>query len=212
MNIKMNEKNEAFYMCPKCTAVYKLTGIDKEIPNFEIENYDGYFISEFVLRCAHCGESMLVDIDPNIFRDIVIMNRKGYKTYFCCESHHNDFDIPDFYVAFSVHKTQTNDIDHLIKTLPSDWVLEKGSLPLVNKRVERGYVLRVNMSNWFEKFEYTNEDKSEFLWENPISSKEYEKKKKRYLKEFTKIVKSLPELNGKINNRVVPVEIKVKSI
>ena len=91
-------------------------------------------------------------------------------------------------------------------------MLEKESLPLINKRVERGYVLRVNMSNWFEKFEYTNEDKSEFLWENPISSKEYEKKKKRYLKEFTKIVKSLPELNSKINNRVVPVEIKVKSI
>lgn len=222
--IRTNGKGEAYYMCPRCNKLYKITGIDKPIPNYFFEERDGegypvgYYDVNFDVRCFcdSTHKTQLVNIDPNIAREIVIMNRKGYKTYFCCEGHDDKFDVcsRDFYVAFSIHKNQLEKVLDFGKEIPKDWVLKREYLSgFANKRGDRGLVLCVFMGNWFKEFSYSDKDENEFIYGEPISSKEYEKKKKRYLKEFKEIVKSLPNLSlNDFNNRVPVIEFKVKSI
>jgi hypothetical protein len=42
-----------------------------------------------VKLCPHCGAKgyLLAPIDENIFDDIQMLNRKGYRTVMCCEGH-----------------------------------------------------------------------------------------------------------------------------
>lgn len=110
--MRTNDKGEAYYLCPKCNKLYKITGITKPIPIYDFISVDqngetpGYYDADFVMKCA-CDpswETDLVNIDPNIAREIVILNRKGYKTYFCCEGH--GMKDPDFYVVFVIPKKQ----------------------------------------------------------------------------------------------------------
>ena len=202
--IRTNGKGEAYYMCPRCTSVYKISGITERIPYyvFEDDKVEGVHLFDFVFPCKTCGNLSNENIDPNIIREIAIMNRKGFVTHSCCEGH-DDNTGPDFYIAFSVDRKYVGKMNDIIKQIPEEWEL--------SKRGFRSYVLRVKLTNWYIGLEF--EKDGTFKFDSMISEDEYTKKKKRYLKQFKEIIKSLPTLHGeKINNRVVPIEYKVRSI
>lgn len=217
--MRTNKKGEAYYLCPKCNKLYKVVGITKTIPNYVFVSVDengnppGYFDADFNIKCL-CNNDFrcrLVDIDPNIAREIVILNRKGYKTHFCCEGHGMK-DNPDFYVAFTIPKVRFEEIINTI-TFPKDWEMKYGKFSCSIKKGFCKAILRVSMKTYFEKFEYDDEEENSFSYDNPISDEEYIKIHRRHLREFKEIVKSLPNLTGeKLNNRVSIIQYDVKLI
>lgn len=59
-----------------------------------------------MLLCCNCYEKdckcekpRLENIDDNIIDDIIILNKKGYKTVACCEGH-KESPVFDFYIMF----------------------------------------------------------------------------------------------------------------
>lgn len=54
-----------------------------------------------------CGKEYLVDIDNEIFDEIVMLNKKCYKTVFCCAGHKTS-TLFDMYIMFSEDMTKYN--------------------------------------------------------------------------------------------------------
>lgn len=219
--IRINTKGEAFYLCPKCNQLYKVTGI-KTVPIYQFVYTDeankqiGYYDADFHIwcRCGSPWKNELVSIDPDIAREIVLLNRKGYKTHFCCEGHFSDDDCPDFYIVFSVDRILCKQtIENIRNILSDDWVIRREIIHAIDTRKTCRLVLRVDMKNWFKGFRYTNEVKTEFEYDELISESEFTKKHKRYLKEFKQMVNSLPNIsNEPLNNRVHIIEYPVKEV
>lgn len=117
-------------MCPHC---YDFT-IRKTKLNLlsEVESFDDadiisdvveypelvvYPKVDYILnQCEVCGERdvHLIEIDPNIVEAISILNKKGYKTRFCCEGHGDENTLG--YILFD-----NFDILDYIHTLPLTW-------------------------------------------------------------------------------------------
>ena len=67
--------------------------------------------------CSFCENRVNgIELDPNIADDISILNKKGYKTKYCCEGHISDHQyISAPYIYFN------NTHDDIAKNLPKTW-------------------------------------------------------------------------------------------
>lgn len=66
---------------------------------------------EVCMKCwdipCSCGKGYLVEIDDNIFDDIIMLNKKGYKTIYCCEGHREN-TLFDMYIMFGEDMSKYN--------------------------------------------------------------------------------------------------------
>jgi len=75
-NIDNNTDSCKFYMwCPNCGYHY-LNPYEKSLD-------DGCYEE----KCPACDDGIMYDIDYNIFDIIINLNKKGYRTFACCEGH-----------------------------------------------------------------------------------------------------------------------------
>lgn len=63
------------------------------------------------MSCWHmpctCTRHYIVDIDDEIFDEIITLNTKGYKTVFCCAGHKTN-KLFDMYIMFGEDMTKYN--------------------------------------------------------------------------------------------------------
>jgi hypothetical protein len=88
------------------------------------------------LFCKKCG-CELVEIDENFIEAIILLNKKGYYTCFCCSGHPNNKDCYHAYISFE---------DGLIlPNLPSKYMYDKDRWPDINflKHNCDGYAIRI---------------------------------------------------------------------
>ena len=89
---KENVKGTLSLMCPWCYEVYDVN-VDIDI-KASMETSDRFDIESFVKtlyhtdKCTNCNLAhKLITLDPNLADIISILNKKGFYTNFCCESH-----------------------------------------------------------------------------------------------------------------------------
>lgn len=63
--------------------------------DFEVRN-------KYYFKCPECGKNNVFEyeIDPNITPTIALLNKKGYKTKFCCEGHYTEEGPSSAYIYF----------------------------------------------------------------------------------------------------------------
>lgn len=123
------------FMCPNCfDVIYRnLYGSGEictvlEDPDDKIKSEDD-IINEYslidvypIMDCEQCeSHENRVMIDPNIAKAIRILNLKGFRTKFCCESHCYDSGISDAYIFFEDFKLMNSVLD---VDLPFGWYID----------------------------------------------------------------------------------------
>jgi hypothetical protein len=74
------------------------TGCYDQVNYYDIdlnENYHSYKVG----NCKKCGKNVAV-VDDMIIETIILLNKKGYKTRFCCSGHLNNKDMFHTYIMF----------------------------------------------------------------------------------------------------------------
>lgn len=120
------------YMCPKCYNILYANGKY----DFNIKtNIDFYVDMVFGYNCPNCENNIqAIELDPNIADDISILNKKGYKTKYCCEGHISDHQyISAPYIYFN------NTHDDIAKNLPKTWYVDNDGY--------NGFVIRADINN-----------------------------------------------------------------
>ena len=123
------------FMCPNCFDVIyrKIYGMGEictvlEDPDDQIKSEEDV-INEYslidvypIMDCDQCdSHENRVMIDPNIAESIRILNLKGFRTKFCCESHCYGSGISDAYVFFEDFKLMNIVLD---VDLPFGWYID----------------------------------------------------------------------------------------
>lgn len=134
--IKKNGGMRAF-MCPECYGmIFKYVEYEdkttlgddsKDAPRIECSTYREFFIEE----CPECGAKFvnLVELDFMMGNIISLLNRKGYKTLFCCEGHvkgledhgHYESERHQPYITFD---PSIDIVDECMHDLPLSWSLD----------------------------------------------------------------------------------------
>lgn len=137
--IESNMNGTLALMCSNC---YGLTYIDIEY-NIKIKSkLYGHNVSisrdpKISITCKNChwyGDAIL--LDPNIAETISILNKKGYKTKYCCEGHSGEkyqYDGKDYYVDTGYIKFEKGiciDPD----SLPESWYLVLNDMIIKSKK------------------------------------------------------------------------------
>lgn len=135
---KYNIGKESGFWCNKCNRIeyHKIHGSGKvctEVEDLGGENIDERKLINGFMKVdvysgfyCKCCKTKLIQIDPNIAEAIRILNKKGYKTSYCCESHTLFKKIDDAYILFD------NDVRWLSSLIRSDlpfgWYIDTGFL------------------------------------------------------------------------------------
>lgn len=157
-------KNMAYigFMCPDC---YDYT-IDKFKFGLSIteQNNDKFSLIKpkreippmgYVHGCPNCGGvDSLIAIDPNIIKVISILNKKGYKTKYCCEGHNCD-SIPQAYIYFEKDFGSSPEEfkNAIIYDLPITWYFDLVSYKELNHLTIRSEYINhneamIDILNW----------------------------------------------------------------
>lgn len=147
--VKYRLKGTSAFMCPCCFNVFfkKIHGQGSVVTEVDDESEideDGD-LRDFMdidiypaMACKDCLEHM-VQIDPNIVEAIQILNLKGYKTRFCCESHKYKSEIDAAYIMFDNFDLMNLVFDN--GDIPFGWYLD-----LDNYR-DNVYVIRADYND-----------------------------------------------------------------
>ena len=114
MSNKKNSINN--YVCPNCFYKLRYCKCDSEYPLY------------------------LIHIDKNIQKHIQILNKKGYKTKFCCEGHDSFCYITFYYDYFTMHN---------INNFPNGFNYDK-------KRCNLSYTFKKSLSDEEKEIEKEN--------------------------------------------------------
>lgn len=138
---KNREVGKIQLMCPNCFHLYPVE-VDNDIQILVKRVYSNdlseneseisigidpfAIISYSTYKCAECGDKhfdvKLIPLDYNIAPTISILNKKGYYTMFCCESHEGE---PTAYIYFS----DIFIMDEVIRVekykLPDTWYIDE---------------------------------------------------------------------------------------
>lgn len=122
----LNNKQIEYYcgkialMCPIC---YDIKYVDINI-NILVNKKDICCMLKYCSVCDNCKSNCeFIELDPNIAEAISILNKKGYRTIFCCEGH----DDNEAYIYFN--SLYENAIMKIIKNIDklygSSWFIDK---------------------------------------------------------------------------------------
>ena len=114
-------------MCPECYMIYRTiinqsveTKCDIMTKRKDIIDVDILPRVDFLALCKFCKTDVkLIEIDYNLAYSISILNRKGYRTKFCCEGHESEYVDENGYVLF-----EDNSILEYIDYLPDSWYVD----------------------------------------------------------------------------------------
>ena len=137
-------------MCPHCynyiiRRVNYISSILIENENStSIEDPDLQMVNKihYLKRtCDFCNaeDVDLIQVDVNIIESISILNKKGFKTRFCCEGHGDT--STNGYILFD-----NNNIDKFLDTLPITWYLDLDDM----KRYDKFHCIRADACNYEE--------------------------------------------------------------
>lgn len=134
-------------ICSKCFS-HKTIRVKYNIKfNYTGNNRIIYPFMDVDLGCnCKCGK---FEVDSNIGKAIVKLNKKGYKTKFCCEGHGKY--IPA-YIYFE------ENYEELMKKIPKHWYIDRGDFEdnVLVIRAECGVSLKKridSLNKWVKKLE-----------------------------------------------------------
>jgi hypothetical protein len=92
------------------------------------------------LYCKEC-DGNLVEIDENFIEAIILLNKKGYYTMFCCAGHPNPKDVHSAYIMF--------EDGSILPYLPKGYLYDKDLTPNINyeNSWDKGYGVRIYFKN-----------------------------------------------------------------
>lgn len=169
--IYSNHSNEIIsgmmsYMCPHCYAIYDCRVsmdycVHVEFDDMiEADNVNLFHTPSFIGVCKNCGEeNKFITLDYGIAYQISNLNKKGYKTKFCCEGHmyddenvtyEKDKSTADGYIYF-----ETKDILKYTHTLPLEWSLDLQWLKENKTMIRMNYENKIEGLRSIEEWIYT---------------------------------------------------------
>lgn len=107
-------------MCPTC---YNIKYVDINM-NILINKKDIFCCVNYISSCDNCNfEGAFIELDPNIAECISILNKKGYRTMFCCEGH----DDSQAYIYFNTlyENAIMKFVNNIDKLYNSSWYIDK---------------------------------------------------------------------------------------
>lgn len=182
--MRFDDQGRLTFICSNCLSIIKVSGVEPPV------NYVGFggfniFSDPYFHNCPACSsfsdDDVIFEVDPEIAEDILIMNKKGYKTYACCSSH-SEFDT-DFYVLFTLPEGKEDMINEVLSTLPEEFMTD----PFKNLDGDRFTSIRVRSSLVVKG---VGKNGVEYL-----SHKEWEKRHQEHLKVFHNWVINLMDFN-----------------
>lgn len=160
----MNKENKVMYMCPNCYSIS-----EKPVEHICEEH-------KFINHSSRGKRNKYeIELDANIAPAISQLNRKGYKTNFCCEGH---FDSTHAYIGFDPSVVNKDNIQELLSNLPS-WEIDEDTY-----RNSIEVHIRPKIHDFMYGMEKTEENKMA-----------YEFIKRQYLKQLNDAVYYCGEIN-----------------
>ncbi len=74
-----------------------------------------YYYNDF--PCFDCDDDF-VEIDDDIYDSIIELNKKGYRTNFCCSGHNKEKNGLGGYISFAIN------LDDYVDNIPEGWEYE----------------------------------------------------------------------------------------
>lgn len=138
--------SKAALMCPKCYNIIRI----KQCGEIEAANEnDGEYIDLLVrpsyhIDCPICHEfSEAISLDYLMADSISILNKAGYLTEMCCNSHDNESSIENMFIKFRSN--------YMFRNLPEGFEMYDGRLKPVNLNMTRGQAME-NIEAWAAQF------------------------------------------------------------
>ena len=141
-NPESNDMNLCVYgklglMCPNCFNVTKhqITISGRTVISADHNNDIAPWLDRVYVayECPACKSHNvnLIELDPNIADAISILNKKGYRTLYCCEGHGNE--SIDAYIYFESKPL----LDKFTHTIPITWYVDYDWIIKYNKFIIR---------------------------------------------------------------------------
>ena len=102
------------------------------------------------IYCKECGGE-LVEIDENFIEAIILLNKKGYYTRFCCAGHPNTKDVHQSYIMF--------EDGSLLPYLPKGYLYDKDRHTHIDRSEcdDRGLSIRIEFEERDDLFKLQKE-------------------------------------------------------
>lgn len=152
--------NKLKLMCPRCyslyeteVCIYKSISINSESKYIIVGNHSEYTYNGMCINCK--SPVQYIPVDYNIGDIISILNKKGYRTKFCCEGHRLD-DCG--YILFEDTKYNKNILEYA-KMLPEEFFIDikeyKGHVNNIVKD-EDEYAIITKENRYIIRWEFLN--------------------------------------------------------
>jgi len=116
-----------YLFCPKCMTVKRINAIINNDSNIDIDYHR--LVCSFNEKCPSCRDDMVI-LDSDITESVINLNKKGYKTEYCC-SGHDDRNTNSAYISFN--ESQHYKFNNILP--PEEWCYDN---------IDDGYIFNHN--------------------------------------------------------------------